>query len=125
MILVVDVSMVVAELIDRGPEGVWAEGILESDTLCAPHLMPVEAANILRRAAPAGDIGADMAALGPLVSVLGHVRRVVSSVSVRGKAGGDTRRVDEFGRGRSFANPSAPSRQRRACQPVGFGDRIA
>lgn len=63
MILVVDASVVVAALIDQGPDGVWAEDILGTATLCAPHLMPVEAANILRRAALAGDIGADTAAL--------------------------------------------------------------
>jgi predicted nucleic acid-binding protein len=58
--LVVDASMVVAGLTDSGPGGRWAESLLAGDSLAAPHLMPVEAANILRRAALAGDISADV-----------------------------------------------------------------
>jgi predicted nucleic acid-binding protein len=61
--LVVDASMVVAGLTDSGTDGRWAESLLAVDALAAPHLMPVEAVNILRRAALAGDIPADMAAL--------------------------------------------------------------
>jgi len=61
--LVVDSSTVVAALIDTGPVGVWAGSIMRSGPLAAPHLMPVEAANILRRAAQAGDISADVASL--------------------------------------------------------------
>ncbi len=63
MTLVVDSSVVVAALIDRGPVGVWAEALLVSGPLAAPHLMPVEAANVLRRSALAGDISADVASL--------------------------------------------------------------
>ena len=63
MTLVVDASTVVATLIDTGPVGVLADSMLRSGPLAAPHLMPVEAANILRRAALAGDISADVAAL--------------------------------------------------------------
>ena len=37
--------------------------VLAGDSLAAPHLMPVEAGNILRRAALAGDISADVASL--------------------------------------------------------------
>jgi predicted nucleic acid-binding protein len=37
--------------------------MLTKPALAAPHLMPVEAANILRRAALAGDISADVASL--------------------------------------------------------------
>ena len=51
MTLVVDASMVVAGLTDSGADGRWAESLLAGDALAAPHLMPVEAANILRRAA--------------------------------------------------------------------------
>ena len=51
--------MVVAGLTDSGADGRWAESLLAGDSLAAPHLMPVEAANILRRAALAGDISAD------------------------------------------------------------------
>ncbi len=61
MSLVVDASVVVAALIDSGPVGRWAETILVKQSLCAPHLMPVEAANILRRATIGRDISVDMA----------------------------------------------------------------
>jgi len=61
--LVVDASMVVAGLIDTGTDGAWAESRLQAGSLAAPHLMPVEAANILRRSQLAGDISADIAAL--------------------------------------------------------------
>ena len=63
MTLVVDASMVVAGLADSGADGRWAESLLAGDALAAPHLMPVEAANILRWAALAGDISADVASL--------------------------------------------------------------
>jgi predicted nucleic acid-binding protein len=60
---VVDASVVVAALIDDGPVGRWAEELVVSTPLAAPHLMPVEAANILRRAALAGDVSDDIATL--------------------------------------------------------------
>ena len=63
MTLVVDASMVVAGLTDSGADGRWAESLLAGDALAAPHLMPVEATNILRRAALVGDISADVASL--------------------------------------------------------------
>ena len=37
--------------------------MLASDELAAPHLMPAEAANILRRASLAGDVSSESAAL--------------------------------------------------------------
>lgn len=55
--------MVVAGLTDSGADGLWAESLLASESLAAPHLMAVEAANILRRAALVGDISADVASL--------------------------------------------------------------
>lgn len=61
MTVVVDASAVVAALVDYGPDGEWAGSELVREGLAAPHLMPVEAANILRRAALAGDISADSA----------------------------------------------------------------
>jgi predicted nucleic acid-binding protein len=61
--LVVDASMVVAALVDSGPDGRWAESLLTSDSLAAPHLLPAEAANILRRSALAGTIPAEDASL--------------------------------------------------------------
>ncbi len=63
MTLVVDASIVVAALVDSGDTGRWAEDMLLSDHLAAPHLMPVEAANILRRAASSEAITADTASL--------------------------------------------------------------
>lgn len=63
MTLVIDASTVAAALLDVGPTGAWAESLLASQPLSAPHLMPVETANILRRAAAAGDISSDTAAL--------------------------------------------------------------
>jgi predicted nucleic acid-binding protein len=62
-LVVVDASTVVAALTDSGPDGRWAEEILASGPLAAPHLMPAEVANILRRAAMAGKVSADAASL--------------------------------------------------------------
>jgi len=59
-VLVVDASLIVAALIDDGPSGRWAEDQLGSDDLAAPHLMPVEAANVLRRAELNGSISTDI-----------------------------------------------------------------
>lgn len=56
MTVVIDASVVVAALVDVGPDGIWAEAILASEPLAAPHLMLVEVANILRRAALTGAI---------------------------------------------------------------------
>jgi predicted nucleic acid-binding protein len=61
--LVIDASFVVAALIDSGKDGTWAHELLGSDQLAAPHLMPVEVANILRRVVLSGNISADSAAL--------------------------------------------------------------
>lgn len=63
MTLVVDASTVVAALVDSGDDGTWADGLLADSQLAAPHLMPVEVANILRRAVLVDDISADSAAL--------------------------------------------------------------
>lgn len=63
MTLVVDASVVVAALIDSGPAGSWAEGLLASSDLLAPHLLPVEVASTLRNAAMTDRISWDAAAL--------------------------------------------------------------
>ena len=63
MTLVVDAGLVVAALLDSGPDGTWAEEQLAADHLAAPHLMPVEAANVLRRAALAGEVSEDTASM--------------------------------------------------------------
>jgi predicted nucleic acid-binding protein len=46
---VVDSSVLVAALIDSGPRGRWAEGILAGGLLHSPELVLVEATNVLRR----------------------------------------------------------------------------
>jgi predicted nucleic acid-binding protein len=46
---VFDASAVVAALIDDGAAGRWCEDQLLAGDLVAPHLMPIEAANIIRR----------------------------------------------------------------------------
>jgi predicted nucleic acid-binding protein len=48
---------------DNGPDGRWAEGQLESNVLAAPHLMPVEVDDILRRTSAGGEISGDAASL--------------------------------------------------------------
>lgn len=63
MTLVVDASTVVAALVDSGSDGIWAEALLESNQLAAPHLMLVEAANILRRAVAARKLSIETAAV--------------------------------------------------------------
>ncbi len=63
MTLVVDASAVVAALVDGGPDGAWAESLLASETLAAPHHMLAEAANILRRALLARDLSNDVASM--------------------------------------------------------------
>ena len=49
MSTVVDSSVLVAALVDTGPHGAWAEGVLAKGSLHAPELALVEATNILRR----------------------------------------------------------------------------
>ena len=63
MTLVIDASLAVAALVNNGAEGRWAEGVLTRDSLAAPHLLMVEAANILRRSALSGAISAEQASL--------------------------------------------------------------
>jgi predicted nucleic acid-binding protein len=46
---VVDASVLVAATIDSGPEGTRAEHLLAEGDIVAPHLVLVEATNILRR----------------------------------------------------------------------------
>lgn len=63
MTLVVDASVVVAALIDDGADGDWSLDLLGGGALAAPHLLPAEVASVLRRAAHAGFISGDAAAL--------------------------------------------------------------
>jgi predicted nucleic acid-binding protein len=46
---VVDSSVLVAALLDAGPDGIWAERVIENGGLHAPELARLEATNILRR----------------------------------------------------------------------------
>jgi predicted nucleic acid-binding protein len=46
---VVDASVLVAALLDSGPHGQWAEGIVAAGSLHAPEVARAETANILRR----------------------------------------------------------------------------
>jgi predicted nucleic acid-binding protein len=62
MTVVVDASAVVAALIDQGADGRWAEKLL-TEQLVAPTLLPVEVANILRKAIRSGAISDDTGAL--------------------------------------------------------------
>lgn len=63
MTLVVDATVVVSALIDSGREGEWASEQLARGPLAAPHHMPVEVANVLRRTALQGEIPDSVAAL--------------------------------------------------------------
>ena len=61
--LVIDASVVVAALVGAGAEGDWASAVMLAGPLSAPHLLLVEVASVLRRAAAAGDISPDAASL--------------------------------------------------------------
>ena len=60
---VVDASVVAEAILGIGPHADWAATQLADAHLAAPHLMPVEAANALRRLQARGLIGADVANL--------------------------------------------------------------
>jgi predicted nucleic acid-binding protein len=47
--LVVDSSVLVAALLDTGPDGAWAEQVIDGRALYAPELVLVEVTNVLRR----------------------------------------------------------------------------
>jgi len=53
---VVDASVLVAATTDAGNEGTWAEEVLADGGLVSPHLVLVEAANILRGLERARDL---------------------------------------------------------------------
>jgi predicted nucleic acid-binding protein len=53
----------VAALGDGGDDGTRAVDLLAREPITAPHHMPIEVANILRRAALSGDISEDTASL--------------------------------------------------------------
>ena len=57
MSAVVDASLLVAAIADRGAEGTWAEDVVRPGSLVAPHMAVAEATNILRRLELAGKLG--------------------------------------------------------------------
>jgi predicted nucleic acid-binding protein len=61
--LIVDASAVVAALLNEDAVGGWAEETLQSSELIAPHLMPAEVAETLRRSVLRGNVSADLARL--------------------------------------------------------------
>lgn len=61
--LVVDASIVVAALVDSGTSGTWARTLIRREPIAAPHLMPYEVSNVLRRLEAARTLTADNAAL--------------------------------------------------------------
>ena len=63
MSTVIDASVVVAAVLDSGPDGRWAEDVLANGSLVGPHLLPVEFTNIIRRAAARGRVSVDVAAI--------------------------------------------------------------
>lgn len=54
--LAADASFMVAALVDSGEEGSWALGLLDGVTVYAPHLLLVEATNVLRRQEASGGL---------------------------------------------------------------------
>jgi len=58
---VCDASVVVALLLDDGPDGQWAAGMMSGGDPFAPTLLPFECANIIRRQELAGTISTDQA----------------------------------------------------------------
>ena len=63
MTLVVDASVVLAALVDQGPDGEWAREGLGPAVLAAPAHLHVEVSNVLRRTVLAGHLGRDAASL--------------------------------------------------------------
>jgi predicted nucleic acid-binding protein len=61
--VVVDASVIVAALIDGGPDGSWAREALRGEALAAPSHLYVEVSNVLRRAVLVGRLSAEVGAL--------------------------------------------------------------
>jgi len=56
-------SLVVAALVDHGAHGRWAEDVIASNQVAAPHLMPAEVASTLRRLVTTGALAPEIAAI--------------------------------------------------------------
>ena len=54
--VVVDASVLVAAVLDTGPDGDWARRVTTEEHLFAPQLAPAEAGNVLRRAELAREV---------------------------------------------------------------------
>ncbi|HWJ80607.1 MAG TPA: type II toxin-antitoxin system VapC family toxin [Nocardioides sp.] len=63
MTRVVDASVVVSALIATDARARWAEEQLVGDSLVAPHLLPLEVANVLRRSVRTGLVPQEIAGL--------------------------------------------------------------
>jgi predicted nucleic acid-binding protein len=74
-VIVGDASVVLAALTDGGGDGPWAARLLEGDDLLAPHLMPAEVAQVLRR-------GVTRGALSPEAGGLAYVSLVELGVAL-------------------------------------------
>jgi predicted nucleic acid-binding protein len=61
--VVADASAVVAMLLDGGGDGAWAGAQLGRGPILAPHLMPAEVADTLRRSVRTGATSRDAASL--------------------------------------------------------------
>jgi predicted nucleic acid-binding protein len=61
--VVCDASVVVAALLDAGPDGQWASERMSGVDLHAPTLLHYECANTIRRLELSGAVGSDQAAL--------------------------------------------------------------
>jgi predicted nucleic acid-binding protein len=60
---VVDASVVVEALLDDGRYGAWCRELLAAGGLAAPHHLPAEVANVLRRGVAQGRISSEAASL--------------------------------------------------------------
>lgn len=67
--VVIDASLLVAAVLNVGPNDRWARGIIASKHLIAPQLAPIEAAHVLRRAEMANEISS--------LQATGGYRRIV------------------------------------------------
>lgn len=65
----IDASLLVAAVLNVGPNDRWARGIIASKHLIAPQLAPIEAAHVLRRAEMANEISS--------LQATGGYRRIV------------------------------------------------
>ncbi len=59
--IVVDASVVSGSLLQQDDDGAWARMVMRSTPLIAPHLMPAEVANVLRRSVRSRRVGEETA----------------------------------------------------------------